>query len=149
MADTRRLAMLKAFETVLDGVGKPTGLTVDRKPHQAIEKHDLPTVRIAHGGGVRVNTEVNDLTENTDVVELSIMAVCDESDPPDDAIDPYWSWVLSSLEADPTLGGVVSEITLRPAGRTEFDPADKVYVRIQQEVEVQYYARRTDPESQT
>lgn len=149
MADTRRLAMLKAVESTLNGAGKPAGLNVHRFGFRAIEKDDLPALVVQHGGGVGINREVNDLTENTDVVSIAIQCLGSQVTEPDDLIDPHLSWVISALEADPTLGGVVNQIELRPAGQTEAVEADRVYIRVIQAVEIQYYHRRTNPESQT
>lgn len=147
MADTRRLVMLKAVESYLDGLSKPSGLTVHRFAHRAIEKDQLPSVVIGHDGGIDVNTEVNTLTENTDVVRLAIQCVGNQATEPDDAIDPYLSWVESALQADLTLGGAVNRVDMRPTGRTEVAEADRIYVRIIQDIEVKYYHLRTDPES--
>jgi hypothetical protein len=148
MADTRRLAMLKAVESYLDGVSKPTGLTVHRFAHRAIEKDDLPSVVIAHDGGQEIGDDVNDLYENTDRVILAIQCLGTVSTEPDDSIDPYLSWVLTALEADPTLNGAVNRVDMLPTGKTEVAETDRIYIRIKQPVEVAYYQRRTDPESQ-
>jgi hypothetical protein len=148
MADTRRLAMLKAVESYLDGVSKPTGLTVHRYAHRPIEKDNLPSLVIAHDGGQEIGDDVNDLYENTDRVILSVQCLGNQAEPPDDSIDPYLSWVLTALEADPTLGGAVNGVDMLPTGKTEAAETDRIYVRIQQPVEVSYYHRRTDPESQ-
>lgn len=148
MAETRRLAALKAFESTLDGGSKPAGLTFTRFAFRTVEKRHLPVGIIAHGGGLRVDTEVNNLTENTDLFRLAVRVEASQSLEPDDVIDPYLSYVLSTLEADRTLGGVVNTITLRPLGPTVVDEADVVYVQVIQDIEVQYYHRRTDPETQ-
>ncbi len=147
MADTRRLAALKALASTLDGVGKPSDLTVHRFGFRAIEKDSLPSFVVEHGGGTGINREVDDLTENTDVFRVSCHCIGNQSDPPDDVIDPYLSWLVSSIEADLTLGGVVNVVTLRPMGATESIEADRIYIRVVQEIEVQYYHLRTDPES--
>lgn len=117
MADTRRLAMLKAVESTLDGgAGKPSGFTVSRFAHRAIENADLPNAVIAHGGGIRVNSEVNELVEHVDLVRIAIQCQGSQSTEPDDSIDPYLSYVDSALMADLTLGGAVSKVELRPTG---------------------------------
>lgn len=149
MADTRRLAMLKAVESTLDGVGKPTGLTVTRYAFRALEKGDLPALVIAHGGGLRVGDEVNELYEHTDLVRIAAVCLGNQSAPPDDAIDAHLSWIDSALRADETLGGAVSRLDFRPTGETEVVEGDFVYVRVIQDVEITYYRTRTDPESQT
>lgn len=148
MADTRRLAMLKAVESYLDnGSGKPAGMTFNRFAHRAIEKSDLPNGVIAHGGGLRVNSEVNELVEHVDLVRIAIQAKGSQATEPDDTIDPYLSYVDSALMADLTLGGAVSKVEMRPTGETEVAVSDHLYIRIVQEIEVWYYRTRTDPEA--
>lgn len=149
MADTRRLAALKAVESTLNGVGRPTGFTAHRHMYKATQLSDMPHAIIAHGGGQSRNFDVNDLTENVDLIRIAIEVQGSRTTEPDDSIDPYLSWVLSSLEADPTLGGVVSEMELQPTGPTTVDEADNTYVRIVQDIQVTYYNNRTNPESQT
>lgn len=149
MADTRRLAMLKAVESYLDGASKPAGLTVHRFGFRAIEKDDLPSLVIQHGGGQSVGEDVNDLSEATDVLSLSVQCLGSQATEPDDMVDPYLSWLHEALQADTTLGGAVNFVRMRPTGPTLMAETDRVYVRIVQEIEVQYYHRRTDPESQT
>lgn len=149
MADTRRLAMLKAVESYLDGASKPAGLTVHRFGFRVIEKDDLPSVVIQHGGGLDVGEDVNDLSEATDLVSLAVQCLGSHATEPDDLIDPYLSWLHEALQADPTLGGAVSYVRMRPTGPTLVAETDRVYIRVVQEIEVQYYHRRTDAESQT
>lgn len=149
MADTRRLAMLKSVESYLDGdANKPTGTTVHRFAHRAIEKSNLPNVVIGHGGGIRVDSEVNELVEHTDLVRLAIQCLGDQDTEPDDSIDPYLSWVDKALMADLTLGAAVNSVEMRPTGETEVAETDRIYIRIIQEIEVKYYRTRTDPEVQ-
>ena len=147
MADTRRLAMLKAVESYLDGASKPTGLTVHRFAHRAIEKDDLPSVVIGHGGGLNVNDEVNELVERRDLVRLAVQCLGSASTEPDDSIDPYLSWLDTALMADMTLGGAVNAVTMRPMGPTEVAEEDRIYIRVVQDIEVQYYHLRTNPEA--
>lgn len=147
MADTRRLAMLKAVESYLGGASKPTGLAVHRFAHRALEKDNLPAVIIGHGGGVRVNSEVNELVEHVDLVNLAIRASGSQDTEPDDIIDPYLSWADSSLMADLTLGGAVSNVVMLPAGETQVVVADWLYVQIVQPIHVWYYRTRTNPEA--
>lgn len=149
MADTRRLAMLKAVESTLNGVGKPSGLTIDRFFFRSVERDALPRVVVQHVGQQAISHEVNALTENTDRVRLTVLCEGDQKTAPDDHIDPYFSWVVSALEADLTLGGVVSRIDRHPAGPTDAVESDFVYVRVVQEIDVFYYHNRTDPESAT
>lgn len=149
MADTRRLAALKAVESTLDGVGKPAGLTVHRFAYKVDEKGNLPSLVIGHGGGVSTNREVNDLSESTDLIRIAIGALGSRATEPDDTIDPYLSWVISALEADITLGGAVNEVELLPTSPTTVEEGDYTYVRVVQDVHVTYYHNRTDPESQT
>ncbi len=149
MADTRRLAALKAVESTLNGVGKPTGFTAHRHMYKATQLSDMPHAIIAHGGGQSRNFDVNDITENRDLIRIAIEVQGSRTTEPDDSIDPYLSWVLSSLEADPTLGGVLNEMELQPTGPTSVDEGDYTYVRIVQDIHVIYYHNRLDPESQT
>lgn len=146
MADTRRLAMLKAVETTLSAAA-PTGTTVHRFAHRAIEKDSLPSVVIAHGGGLNVGDEVNDRYEHTDLVRLAIQCLGAVATEPDDSIDPHISWVDSALRADTTLGGAVNDVRFRPTGATEVAEDDRIYIRVVQDIEVLYYRTFTDPES--
>jgi len=147
MADTRRLAMLKAVKSYLDGAGKPTGLTVHRFAHRAIEKDNLPSIVIAHGGGVSVNDEVNNLVERTDLVRIAVQCLGSAATEPDDSIDPFLSWLDTALMADMTLGGAVNSVTMRPMGATEVAEEDRIYIRVVQDIQVKYYHLRTNPEA--
>lgn len=147
MADTRRLAMLKAVAAALDGVGKPTGLIVHRFAHRPLTKDRFPCLIVAHGGGINVDDDVNDLQENTDRVLIAIRCLGDADTAPDDSIDPYLSWVETALQADLTLGGEINRVDMEPTGQTDAEESDRVYVQIIQPIAVKYYHRRTNPES--
>ncbi len=119
MADSRREVVAQAamaalnVESVTGPYGaettKPAGLVTHRNRIRVIAQEDgLPAIVGAFGQEL-VDEEVTTLSTKTlrMVFEARALAV---ATPPDVALDPLVTWIVKSLMADTTLGGVVRTV---------------------------------------
>lgn len=128
----------------LDGVSKPTGLNVHRQRTRPIEKDGLPA---------QVLYLLNEDTEERAAGQIDRRArfavesrVTASGESPDAALDEYLSWAVKALRADPTLGGLSSDVKERG---TEWDHVelDKVFGAARTIFEVHYQTADDDPET--
>ena len=108
-----RERILQRFVQLLDGPGKPAGLTVHRYRTRAIESDKLPAQVVypaARGPAVAETVErwnqAGDLQRTLTVRVESRVA----GNPPDEALDPYYLWAVEAVMADPTLGGLAFDV---------------------------------------
>lgn len=147
MADTRRLQAIKAVRAALEAGGAPEGFAVHGQEFRAITKDKLPCAVVYGGGNGRSTDRGGDRVDNTEPVFVEIRIQGDVETPPDDAIDPYFSWVWQTVMSDPTLGGAVNHTTVDGWERFPAVEKDRVYIGLVLEFHVKYQTLRTNPES--
>ncbi len=127
MASVRE-QILEQFKTLLDGGGKPAGLTVHRYRTRPIERDDLPAQVIypADSAGGTVAETLADFDgvgqlERELRVRVESRIEVPEGTPPDSALDALYLWAVQTILADTTLGGLALEVR---EDATSFDAAE-------------------------
>lgn len=147
MPDTRELRALKAVESTLSGhAEKPEDLNVHRFTFRAIEKDKLPSLVPHNAGHPDPSDRGGTLVEKEMDIALAMNVQGNQTEPPDDVIEPYLSWITQALMEDPTLGGAVTLLKMGRREPTESIETDRVYVRVVQHVRATLHHRRDNPE---
>lgn len=130
--------IIQAIVNTLDGVGKPSNLTVGRFERKAIEVEDLPYLCIFPGveevekvGNHRFSPLV---TRRLNVI-IEIRA---DGEISDQAIDPILNWVTSALQSSNNLGGLANDINERTVEWVSEQGAENVFGRAQMTWEINY-----------
>ena len=125
MADSITERILQAVVAVLDGTGKPAGVAVNRSRRQSIEKPQLPMISV-----YPVREEVTRATDNrrSPLVErrMRVQVKCRVVGD-DQANDALRKWVVRSLMADQSLGGLALEISEESTDWDADDATDADY----------------------
>lgn len=112
------VAALQVDSIVLPGgalLAKPAGLTVHRFRHIPLERDELPSAVVYLGSEpVGRETAAPPIVEREMIFRVELRS---EGEPSDRVLDPYVTWVVAALQADPTLGGLVRKLEER---RTEW-----------------------------
>lgn len=103
-----RTDILDAMITALGGVGKPTGLVVDRYRTTPTTAALAITLYPVEESSARVGQNRGPLTQHTLRVRLECRV--QNGGAPDVAIDPVLTWAIQALWADESLGGRVNEL---------------------------------------
>lgn len=144
---TIRTSLITAIVTALGGVGKPTGLTVGRRPIFSIEDAQLPATRVS-----RVKEDVNGAVRGatrSPVVDRRLMVQLDHyvqhKTDPEEALEPLLAWATKALLTDPGLGGYAIEIT-EESTEWDTDPAEEAIGHASQVFAVRFITKRQDQE---
>lgn len=145
---SRRELILQAVVAALGASSKPTGVAVHRYRTRPLERDALPALvvypAVREGAVAETITRLDhdDALERALRVRVEIRA---EGEPPDEALDPLYVWVVKSLRADPTLGGLAQDLEEEAVS---FDAAerDAVYAAAAVDFHVTYYTSEDDPE---
>lgn len=150
MADSIRERIVQAAVAAIDGVGKPTGLAVHRYRTRKLEaeKH-LPAMVVFIG-----DEPVKPYTQDGEVLRTLELAVKTRDKnpvagtPPDQALDPYLTWLVKSLMADQTLGGLA--ISLKETGNVwnADETTETVHAEAGTVFEIKYITSEDNPEVQ-
>lgn len=132
-------------EAALDGVGKPTGLTVHRLRTRPIQKEKLPAMQIRFGGEPSEPVTHDGHEQNVLKLLIETRVTVDAATPPDQGLDPYLNWIVQSLMADETLGGLANRVRKRRID-WDADEMDKIYGAALTEIDITYYTDASDPE---
>lgn len=142
MADSIREQILQAAEAALDGVGKPSGLTVHRERRRPLDRDDLPAQVVYW---TEEEIQRSDHTSVLRALRLHVEhRVLVSSGIPDAAVDPFTNWGTSALMGDAALDALIHDIEEIAITREDNDEGDAVYAGALQTFEVSYYTSVTD-----
>lgn len=148
---SRRDQVVVAAMALLNGSGKPLGLTVHRQRTLSLDYDNLPAtvVYLLHeevetGPGTAIFQRKAKRTARL-CLEHRVNA---EDRTTDTALDPLLSWATQALCADPLLGGLAHELT--EVGTTwDESEQDKKYGSAKQFFDVQFFTDASDPDALT
>lgn len=132
----------------LGAATKPANLHIHRERTRPIEKDDLPAILLYFEdeqpeplAGQKFKAP---LTERSLNVVAEIRVIPDASQAPDEAVDAFYVWLMQSLGADETFGGLAMGITEGPV-KWFSKEADVIYAGAALHLAVHYRTTRLDP----
>lgn len=148
---SRRDQILAAITAALgvasvNGFTKPSGLVVSRFRVRPTDKTTTKSIAVypMTESSQRVGQNRSPLTQHYLTVRCECRAVCGVNETADQALDPMLAWIVQSLFADESLGGLASGIaeTACAWGASE---ADETYAVAWKDVTVTFAALANDP----
>lgn len=148
---SKRDAILDTIVSALGGVGKPTGLTVDRHRTIPYGRDVLPAQSV-----YAVDEEVNTgpgmgagsppIRKARRKLKFAVYSRVAVSTTADQDLDPLLSWSVQKVCADPTLGGTIHDLKELGTVWDEAD-ADAVFGGARQFFEADYVTSSADPDA--
>jgi len=159
MSDSIALRIVDALEASLvvatvaapgGTLTKPTGLVVHghRLRPTVAEAGALVIVvyRLTMPEPVDDRTGLLDWVQPVAVETRLRLATSASAEPPDDQMDPAYTWVLAAVMADPTFGGLANDTTIGQLQIT-YEEAGAAFAVWYQEFRCQFQTLRDDPRS--
>lgn len=146
MADTIREQIGASFETLIDGVGKPAALNVERGRVLQLEEALLPLTTVFHIRENRGDDDPLDEVLEWDLelgVETTVKADGQSSD---EELDPFLSWNQKAILADRRLGGLAQNVAI-VSTQWEREQLSEPFGRALQVFRVKYHTDEDDPEA--
>ena len=148
---SRRDQILAAITTALgvasvNGFTKPSGLVVSRFRVRPTDSATAKSVSVypMTESSQRVGQNRSPLTQHYLTVRCECRAVCGTNETADQSLDPILAWVVQSLLADESLGGLASGIT-ESACAWDASEADETYAVAWKDMTVTFAALANDP----
>lgn len=148
---TIREQILRSVKTLLEGTGKPTGLTVHRQRSRPLEQDDLPAI-VVYPLSDDADDADHDLAEDhtlTVALEMRVKVSATESaagKSSDEVLDPLYTWSVSKMLADITQGGLA--IDTREGSTTwDVEEPNVVLGRCATTFEIDYLTEAANPET--
>jgi hypothetical protein len=145
MADTIREQIGAAFVTLIDGVGKPAALNVERGRVLDLDSADLPLTTVFNVRESRVDEELDEVLEwDLEIgVETTVKADGQSSD---EELDPFLSWTHKAILADRRLGGLAQNVGI-VSTQWEREQLAEPFGRALQVFRIKYHTDEDDPEA--
>ena len=155
-AESRKLSVLKEIAAVLDGPGKPEGVTVHRQRDRPIWVDDLPAIVVYPAPNPndveeevswsRTGGRMGGSVDRTMNCRIELRAEVPDDEPATDVLDPLYVWAVKALHGSDRLNGLVvrGPEEQRSASQTETD-GERTIARMAVEFEVLYRTRMLDP----
>jgi len=130
------------------GTGAPIGLTVHRERTRPVEQDQLPAVLVYFEDDTPETLDKQKfkapLTERclNLVAEIRAMPTTDQA--PDEAIDAVYIWLMQTIAADESFGGLAMGVTEGPV-KWFSKEADMIYAGAAVHLSVHYRTKRLDP----
>ena len=136
----------KLGSATVGGFTKPTGLVVSRFRTRPTDKTTTRSIALypMAEASVRVGQNRSRLTEHRLTVRCECRAVGGSGETADQALDPILLWVVQSLFADESLGGLTSSLE-ETACQWDADEADEIYAVAWKDVTATFAALANDP----
>jgi hypothetical protein len=144
---SRRDQIIADVVTALEGVGKPSGLTVHRFRTRALTSERFPAVVVypVAEESSRAPIKTSGLTDRRVRIVCECRTTAGADETVDEALDPLVSWVVSAVMADPRRGGLAVETQDVETTWAVTEDADRTYCGAAVVIEVRYLTAADDP----
>lgn len=154
--ESRKLSVLKEIAAVLDGPGKPEGVTVHRQRDRPIWVDNLPAMVVypaPNPNGVeeevswaRMSQRMGGQLGRTLNFRVELRAEVPDDEPATDVLDEMYVWAVKALHGSDRLNGLVvaGPREQRSASQSETD-GERTIARMAIEFEAEYRTRVLDP----